>query len=99
MHQGHLTFERRPIELFWTAPVNIIFLTARPRPESWARPGPPPGPQEMEAQARPGRAQVWAFRPSWALQNTRSHDAISPRELSAHLVMALDLEAGAHHNR
>jgi hypothetical protein len=33
MHQGHLTFERRPIELSRTAPVNIIFLTARPRPE------------------------------------------------------------------
>jgi hypothetical protein len=69
MHQGHLTFERRPIELSRTALVNIIFFTARPGlSPSRAGPGPPPGlwlgPQEMEAQAR-------AFRPSRALQNTR----------------------------
>ncbi|KAJ7794391.1 hypothetical protein B0H14DRAFT_3557446 [Mycena olivaceomarginata] len=37
---------------------------ARPSPRAWL------GPQEIEAQALPGRAQAPAFRPSRALQNT-----------------------------
>ncbi|KAJ7798428.1 hypothetical protein B0H14DRAFT_2617858 [Mycena olivaceomarginata] len=51
---------------------------------SRAGPGPSPGlglgPQEIEAQALPGRAQAPAFRPSRALQNTRSGMGCSTAE-------------------
>ncbi|KAJ7835351.1 hypothetical protein B0H14DRAFT_3706909 [Mycena olivaceomarginata] len=62
---------------FEGAPKSLLFVYMLPEPgpePSRAGPGLPQGlglgPQEMEAQALPGRAQAPAFRPSRALQNT-----------------------------